>query len=111
MNKTAIKELYWRKSFHLGVLEKKTLEYFKKFKRCTPGEIMMFLNSDIKLSLYSQPTKSEIQTFLNTKKPSLIVNYAKATRIIDTLYAFGYVDQSAFYWERGKIKLTVNNLI
>jgi predicted transcriptional regulator len=78
---SATKELYWRKDFKMGKLEKEVLEYTKKHKGITPGEIVQFLSS------------------VGHK-----LGYAHATSIIDTLYANGYVDQSAFYWEKGKIK-------
>ena len=37
---SATKELYWRKDFKMGKLEKEVLEYTKKHKGITPGEIV-----------------------------------------------------------------------
>ena len=66
----------WKKIYPMGPLEYEVLEYVKKHKSFTPGEIQ-------------EPFK---------------IGYAKATRVIDTLYVHGYVDQMAFYWQKGKIR-------
>lgn len=63
----------------MGPEEKKALEIIKKRKEITPGT----LNKLLKLN-----------------------NYAKATRLIDALFVHGYLDQNAFYWEKGPIKYT-----
>lgn len=66
----------WEKIYPMGPLEYEVLEYVKKHKSFTPDEIQ-------------EPFK---------------IGYAKATRVIDTLYVHGYVDQMAFYWQKGKIR-------
>ena len=102
--KKRAEELFWRDDFYIEELEQKALVYVKKFKKFTPGEVMMFLNFNGEVSAYVQPSHSEVVKFLDAKGSTVKVGYAHTTQTIDTLYAYGYVDQSAFYWEKGEIK-------
>ena len=102
--KSAKEEKHWKAIYPMGVLEYEVLKYVKKIKSFTPGEIMVFLNTKGNYKEYIKPTATEVKRFLKYNTKGLRIGYAHVVRAIDALYVHGYIDQTAFYWEKGDIK-------